>query len=280
MSYLKCKRCGVEWEKWVLRKWAPGQVEAFLKGEGCPECLGEEHWAAKAQTETDFDVFEALSALEGESSAAITAETKQISRVPHIWAFLGAVLVFIGVFLPWIQVGTLLINRGINNPDGALVLGFSLIAIIAAVYGFVYKRAWPGVVYVLCAAILFWVALVDLGEVQVRVQEARETILGEAAMVGAGLYMILVGAVITGASGVIALISGALMKPEMEETQESVERASTLQSDSTYMAKNTGKQEDLVSKLEKLAALKRSGMLTEEEYEQAKSKLLRGGNNQ
>ena len=58
-----------------------------------------------------------------------TAEPGWPSPAPHIGALFGGVLVFIGVFLPWIQLGTLLTNRGIDNPDGAIVLAFSLIVI-------------------------------------------------------------------------------------------------------------------------------------------------------
>jgi len=202
-------------------------------------------------------------------------EPKRSSLAPHIGALFGGALVFIGVFLPWIQLGTLLTNRGIDNPDGAIVLAFSLIVITAAGYGLASKRTWLGVVYLLCAAVLFWVGLADIGEVQSRVQEARETMLGEAISAGAGLYVVLVGGAITGISGLIALIGASPARETKEE--KPVQGAYSSQSDLTLRDRSPSREIDIASQLEKLADLRSKGMLTEEEYTRAKAKLLRDG---
>jgi len=204
-----------------------------------------------------------------------TAEPGWLSPAPHIGALFGGVLVFIGVFLPWIQLGTLLTNRGIDNPDGAIVLAFSLIVITAAGYGLASRRTWLGVVYLLCAAVLFWVGVADIGEVQSRVQEARGTMLGEAISAGAGLYVVLVGAVITGISGLIALIGASSARETKEE--KPVQGAYPSQLDLTLRDRNPSGEIDIASQLEKLADLRSKGMLTEEEYTRAKAKLLRDG---
>ena len=43
---VRCKRCGADWDSWVLRDaWNESQTAAFLEGKGCPACLGLAKWA-------------------------------------------------------------------------------------------------------------------------------------------------------------------------------------------------------------------------------------------
>jgi len=72
--------------------------------------------------------------------AALHVTPRKTGKWKHTLALFGCTLVVLGVFLPWIQLGTLVINRGINGPDGAILLGFALAIGFASAYGIAIER--------------------------------------------------------------------------------------------------------------------------------------------
>jgi hypothetical protein len=136
-------------------------------------------------------------------------------------ALLGAVLAVIGAFLPWMQVGALLVNRGIDNPDGAIALGIGIAACAGALFGLLRTmnlwgtqsqperpfrlRGLLGVGLVVAAVALFVTGFVDLRDIQGRISEMGSSVFGDVASVGSGVYMLLAGAVILGIGGLCCL---------------------------------------------------------------------------
>jgi hypothetical protein len=57
----------------------------------------------------------------------------------NIPATISAVFIIIGCFLPWIQMGALINNKGINNPDAMIILGASVVSLIISI---ATKRKW------------------------------------------------------------------------------------------------------------------------------------------
>ena len=111
-------------------------------------------------------------------------------------SLLGGVLIVVGTLLPWLQVGALLVNRGIDNPDGAIVIGIGIAACAVSIFRLLLNTSvaseWPilwkldstrrvlGVLLLILAAVAFWTGFVDLQDVQSRIGEASNTILGNA----------------------------------------------------------------------------------------------------
>lgn len=124
----------------------------------------------------------------------------------HVAVLVGAVLALLGTFLPWIQLGTLIINRGIDNPDAAMIVVPAVIVGGVAAYNLWSRKMRLGWLQVAAAALIFWVGYMDLGEVQRRAQEAG-SFLGATATVGAGIYVVLAGAVIIGLAGLATWIA-------------------------------------------------------------------------
>ena len=97
MDTVKCKQCGTEWEKWVLNKWAPGQVAAFRNGEGCPECLASELWEAKKHeklTLSDDQVEEEMTTLQEEGEPE-----RRIPLLAGVGYILGVLEILGGIVL-------------------------------------------------------------------------------------------------------------------------------------------------------------------------------------
>lgn len=129
-------------------------------------------------------------------------ESKETQKTGlYIVALGGSLLVLIGTFLPWIQLGALVVNRGTNSPDGALIIGIALIAGAVSLYNLLAKQNRLRWILLLASVAAFATGLVDLQEVQARVSELSDSALGGLATVGSGLYMILVGAVVVGLAG-------------------------------------------------------------------------------
>lgn len=127
-----------------------------------------------------------------------------------VLALVGGFFVVLGTFLPWVQVGALLVNRGIDNPDGAITLIVGIAACALCIFALVRKASrakWPGVLLAALAAVSFCFAVVDLGDVHNRVAAVRDTFFGDAASTGAGLYLVLIGAVVLGIGGIGSLFT-------------------------------------------------------------------------
>ncbi len=153
-------------------------------------------------------------------------------------ALFGGILTVVGVFLPWMQVGALLVNRGIDNPDGAIALGIGIGACALALFGLLRAmqrrsarssgrtfrfRTLLGIALILAAIVLFITGFIDLRDVQSRVADAGETVFGDVASVGSGLYMLLVGAVVLGIGGLGSLLRRPEGQRGSNELEASVE---------------------------------------------------------
>lgn len=124
-----------------------------------------------------------------------------------LWlSLMGGVLVVLGTFLPWIQVGSIIVNRGMDNPDGAIALVGGGVACVVCIFCLVERnhsrRLWPPACLVLLAALALGVSLLDLQAVESRIAGLSGGFLSIAASVGSGLYVILAGAIALGVGGV------------------------------------------------------------------------------
>ena len=75
-------------------------------------------------------------------------------------AVIFAALIIIGCFLPWFQVGSIIIRNGIENPDAIIIL---IASAISFVIGVISKKRNTGIHFVL-AAVSFAVSFIDVSE--------------------------------------------------------------------------------------------------------------------
>lgn len=165
------------------------------------------------------DVFEAKYFLKGtlaeEKSDDITIDIiqEQVIRnpdtdsVPAYIATVSAILVALGCFMPWIQLGALFQNRGMDNPDGAIMLVTAVVAGAVAVFNLSKKENKNLWVFILAGLIGGAVFYFDITELNSRVASIKEgidklsTSIGEKSDVspmnfmGSGLYIVLLGSV-------------------------------------------------------------------------------------
>lgn len=120
-------------------------------------------------------------------------------------ALLGSILAAVGTLLPWSQMGTLFVNRGIDNPDGAIILGVSLAAAALAAYNLISKTNRLRLLLLLAAGGLIATGIMDLRLIRESLIEANSSFLGEVASVGSGIYMIIVGGVVLGWGAFLSL---------------------------------------------------------------------------
>ncbi|WP_010664683.1 zinc ribbon domain-containing protein [Marinilabilia salmonicolor] len=118
---------------------------------------------------------------------------------------ISAIIVIIGCFMPWIQLGALFTNRGIDNPDGALMLILGVIAGSLAIFNYSKDKSRNKWIYFMTGIIGLIIAILDLQEVNSRAKEIAES-LGQFNaffgsntdiplfnFVGSGLYIVSLG---------------------------------------------------------------------------------------
>jgi hypothetical protein len=120
-------------------------------------------------------------------------------------AIVSSIIIAIGCFMPWIQLGALFANRGIDNPDGAIMLISSVISGAVAIYNQsknCTKNSW---IYLVVGIIGLATAYLDLNEVRGRAEDIAKGISGLSNMfdrhnevsimnfVGSGLYIVAAG---------------------------------------------------------------------------------------
>jgi hypothetical protein len=120
---------------------------------------------------------------------------------------LGGLLVAVGSFLPWVTATAPFIGSisrsGMDGGDGVITL---VLGAAAAVLGLMFagglrlSKGGP-ILIILCAVAAGVVAGLDYSDVQGRVQVAEAASSLVSASVGAGLWSIFVGAVMTGIGG-------------------------------------------------------------------------------
>lgn len=118
---------------------------------------------------------------------------------------ISAIIVIIGCFMPWIQLGALFTNRGIDNPDGATMLIAGIIAGSLAVYNYSKEQPKHTWIYFIAGITGLIIAIIDLSEVTSRAKEIAEN-LGQLNsffknksdiplynFIGSGLYIVSLG---------------------------------------------------------------------------------------
>lgn len=138
------------------------------------------------------------------TSQKVNAESQSNaeSQGAHFVIGLCSLLLAVGCFLPWLQIGALFQNRGIDNPDGAIVLVAALCCGATAFYNIMTKQSNFRWIYIIGALLCSAIGAIDLKEVNSRAQAAAEglrelsRIFGENShpdmwqFVGPGLYVI------------------------------------------------------------------------------------------
>lgn len=132
---------------------------------------------------------------------------KDKNPIPAYIAIVSAILIIFGCFMPWIQLGALFQNRGIDNPDGAIMLVTAVITGALAVFNLSKKENKNLWVFILAGLIGGAVFYLDISEVNSRATLIKDgidnisTSLGEKGdvskinFIGSGLYVVLLGSV-------------------------------------------------------------------------------------
>lgn len=118
---------------------------------------------------------------------------------------ISSIIIIVGCFLPWIQIGALFANRGIDNPDGALALIVAVIAGGTAFYNYSKEHLKHTWIYLVVGAIGLVIAYYDISEVTSRAEAMAESIgklntyiggneeISMTNFVGSGLYVVCLG---------------------------------------------------------------------------------------
>ena len=122
---------------------------------------------------------------------------------------LGGLLIVLGSFLPWVSftapfVGTVTRN-GMEGGDGIITLILGVVTILIGVTQFTATRL-PAFLHrssIVTGAITGAVAIYDYLDVQRRIEDAKEQSELIAASVGAGIWTLIVGAVLAIVGGVL-----------------------------------------------------------------------------
>lgn len=138
----------------------------------------------------------------------------------HYLALVGGGLAAIGCFLPWIQLGTLFIQRGIDNPDGSIALVVAVLAIGVAVFNIAKGRNAYRFVYPLAGVVCLGVGVFDLMEINRRINEMGEFFqlvqgfFGLKSSTDVLLNIMGMGVWIVGIGGVLLIVASFLKSPQ------------------------------------------------------------------
>jgi hypothetical protein len=136
-----------------------------------------------------------------------TSKNQQNRGQMRIIPILSSVIVVIGCFMPWIQLGALFTNRGIDNPDGAIMLIAGVIAGSLAFYNYSQDKPKNTWIYSVVGVIGIIIAFIDLNEVTSRAQKIAEglgqfnSFFGGSSnislmnFIGSGLYIVCCGSI-------------------------------------------------------------------------------------
>ena len=126
------------------------------------------------------------------------------SRTGPIIALVGGALMILGALMPWATLSTAFGSVSIPGTEGdgeiILILGVAVAALAAV--DLARRWRWSWVAVGICAGLALLIGLIDFSNVTERIQ--AEDLEGGVASVGAGLYLVLLGA---GAAFVGALLS-------------------------------------------------------------------------
>jgi multisubunit Na+/H+ antiporter MnhB subunit len=125
----------------------------------------------------------------------------------NVVAIVSSLIVIVGCFMPWLQLGALFANRGIDNPDGAIILIASIISGALAIYNHINNKTKLKGIYIAVGLLGLIIAYVDLNDVQDRAKQAahsfgelndafgsdREVSVSD--FIGSGLYVVGLGSI-------------------------------------------------------------------------------------
>ncbi len=125
----------------------------------------------------------------------------------RIIPILSSIIIVIGCFMPWIQLGALITYRGTDNPDGALMLVAALVAGGLAFYNYSKDEPNNTWIYVVVGVLTIIIAYLDLKEVKAKSKDLASSLnqfnsffggkRDDSIMnfVGSGLYIVFLGAI-------------------------------------------------------------------------------------
>ena len=205
---VRCKKCGHEW--YPSQKPSDRTVQ------------GKEHF--ELVTEGRKSTYTETTHLSGRNpfssrETAYAAESSQYTHSKTTYTAgmaLGGILAIIGSFLPWAELntpfGSAKLSAIADGRDGifTLILG---IVVMAFSVGFLF---WEGPKIKLCGLLLavsvliFIIAVVDMSRLSDISRTWNQDGLGGVASVGAGLYVVLIGSIISACSGLVYLVKSLL----------------------------------------------------------------------
>jgi len=190
-----CIKCGIIFSKYnnkIQKKQITQKIDE--KAKLSPEDMKKIYEEEKAR-------FEAREKIKSEKKLSA-------QELRHFVALTCSCILIIGCFLPWLQLGALFKNRGVDNPDGAIVLILAFISGSIALFNIVKHQNRMDGIYILTGLIGIITGMIDLSEVQSRVYEIGQAVgkmkifSGDSSnvniwnFVGSGLYVILSSSIV------------------------------------------------------------------------------------
>jgi hypothetical protein len=136
----------------------------------------------------------------------------------NIPATISSIAIIIGCFLPWVQMGALINNKGINNSDAIIILAASIVSLVISL---ATKRKWA-LLNLLLGLICGFVAVINYRDLSKKVDagQAHENLFSLSLSIGSGLYFVLIGSTLLLIVSIIELIS----KNKSEKSQNAVNK--------------------------------------------------------
>lgn len=122
-------------------------------------------------------------------------------------SIVSSLLIIIGCFMPWMQLGTLFQKRGIDNPDGAIMLVTAVIAGAIAVFNLTKKEnknTWLFIVVGLIGCTIFYYNITEINSKANTINEGVEKLsnlydsnnnVSTLNFIGSGLYILLLSSI-------------------------------------------------------------------------------------
>lgn len=122
-------------------------------------------------------------------------------------SIVSSLIIIVGCFMPWLQLGALFANRGIDNPDGAIMLVAGIISGAVALNNSTKNQEKNKWVFVAVGILGIVVGLLDLNEVHERANKVAQGMtelseyIGERKnvsttnFIGSGLYIVAAGSI-------------------------------------------------------------------------------------
>lgn len=125
----------------------------------------------------------------------------------NVASIVSSLIIIVGCFMPWLQLGALFANRGIDNPDGAIFLVAAIISGAVAINNSTKKQEKNKWVFVVVGILGIVIALLDFSEIRERANSVAEKFnelsnyieagknVSTSNFIGSGLYIVCGGSV-------------------------------------------------------------------------------------